>query len=183
MGLPHDPHQPPRAALRGLCVRQKRQVWVPLCPAHENHWQGRKTFAWVSFLLFFIGGAILGLLVAFTSNDPDKVAIVIGLLFLVLVVWLVVVLIVQSGAIRAIEFSKRAIRLANVSRAFVEAYEDDREGPRRDRDRDRFELDDDVRQHWSDRQSSRDLHESQDHVRDDQPEEGSPRKSDKYRPE
>ena len=163
-----------------LSLRQQRRAVVPLCEKHVNHWRWRSRVAWATLVLFLAANGMFALAVSFLGNPDDRVLLVCAGLLLSFLVWVVVVAIVYSGAIKAMEFSKRAIRLAKVSREFVEAYEDQLDREERWRYGDPDLIDRTVRERWNQRPQGPASNELREHVREESPEEDYP--SDRYRP-
>jgi hypothetical protein len=127
-----------------LIMTWRRTVRVPLCDAHRNHWLGRSL---VIFGLFF-GLLALGFAAFLLSVQEGPRGgrqdftgwVCLGWL-VGLIAWLVVTAVLSQTAIRATEITDRSITLAGVSRAFADAYDEDRREISRDVERT-------VRERW-----------------------------------
>jgi hypothetical protein len=109
-----------------FCVMQRRRVTVPLCQEHRRHWSGRTRLVLGSLLALAVVVAVVmctELLLPNASGEMIEAGAIVGLLGFF--AWLVLAAIVQSGTIRALEFTPTEIKLCGVSRDFVDAYEDD----------------------------------------------------------
>ena len=113
-------------AVVAIALTKKRRVRVPLCHAHRHHWVARQVALFVGFAFFLFLG--VGAIIAMTDSSPGRRGseAVSGLLcvgsLVVLIVWLVLVAVLQSTAIRPSEITDRDITLVGVSSAFVRAY-------------------------------------------------------------
>jgi hypothetical protein len=113
-------------AIVAMALTKKRRVRVPLCHAHRNHWVWRQVVSFGGFaVLLFLG---IGALIALTDSGPGRRGDALGGLLCVgtvvgLIVWLGLVAILQSTAIRPREITNYGITLDGVSPAFVAAYE------------------------------------------------------------
>jgi hypothetical protein len=122
-------------AVVAFALTKKRRVRVPLCHAHRHHWVARQVVLFVGFAFFLFLG--IGAIIAMTDSSPgrrDSEALS-GLLcvgsLVVLLVWLVLVSVLQSTAIRPSEITDRSITLVGVSTAFVRAYAEQQDVARR----------------------------------------------------
>jgi hypothetical protein len=118
------------AAIVAAILTKKMEVRVPLCTEHQNHWFSRNLIIWGGI----VGLILLALLSMFVTAALDSAQprrggdsgllgfVCLGLTLLGLV-WLVVVCIVQSGAIKPVEITDRTITLTKVSQEFVDAIE------------------------------------------------------------
>jgi hypothetical protein len=113
-------------AVVALALTKKRRVRVPLCHAHRHHWVVRQVAIFVGFAFFLFLG--IGAIIAMTDSSPGRRGsealgglLCVGSL-VVLLVWLVLVSVLQSTAIRPREITDRDITLVGVSTAFVRAY-------------------------------------------------------------
>jgi hypothetical protein len=171
-------------------VRQRRRALVPLCDAHKNHWRWRNLLTLWSFVALVLG-ALVSLGVVLALADPDELSdtlaawAVIVLLF-GFIAWVIAMAVVHSGAIRALEFSRRGIRLTNVSVKFRDAYEEvlDREEEER-YGGNRIDLDRSVRERWNEqrRRPQPRSGDQQEQVRKEEEDELPPPKRDRYRRE
>jgi hypothetical protein len=118
-----------------LVLTKRRRIVVPLCEQHQGHWSKRTLAALIAFgvvLLPLVGGFLT--LFLYPSNSNLTIGLFLGA-FLAFVIWLIVMLIVQSGAIGAVEITDRDITLRKVGVDFARAYDEDRRGRRSPQDR------------------------------------------------
>jgi hypothetical protein len=133
-------------------LTKRRSVNRPLCAVHINQWPWRTLTALGGFALLVLTG--LAAFFVMVSDDrrggsnPLGGYLCIGA-FVVLIVWLVVVAVIQSTAIRPTVITDGSITLVNVSKEFALAYEDEMEQAPRSR------IDDEVRDRWRDRDRER----------------------------
>ena len=123
-----------------LVLTKRMRVRAPLCRAHTGHWLWRTWFTLGSFFVVVVVEVALGFLSAELSRRPDLRGadgwVCAGMALLGLV-WLVVVAVVQSTAIRAAEITDRDITLTGVSPAFADEVRETRRRRRRDEDDER----------------------------------------------
>jgi hypothetical protein len=136
-------------AIVALALTKRRRVRVPLCDRHKNHWLWRQFVIVGSFVLLLVVG--IGAVIAAANEAPARrgggdelfgllcAAAVAGLLL-----WLVLLAVLHSTAIRPREITDRSIKLAGVAEEFVRAYDEEW-----DRSADR--LDRAVRERWGER--------------------------------
>lgn len=112
-------------AIVAMIMTKRRTVDVPLCEEHRNHWLWRQLLVFGTLLgVVVIGVVAWGVLIANDNNRGDPLGGILcagSLIFLV--AWLILAVIVQSTSIRPKEITDRDITLTGVSKAFVEAYE------------------------------------------------------------
>ena len=116
-------------AIAALALTKKRRVRVPLCHAHRHHWLSRQVILFVGFAVFVLLGVGAFIAMSDPVARPGGVGEALGGLLcagsvVTLIVWLVLVAILQSTAIRPQEITDRGITLVGVSPGFVEAYEE-----------------------------------------------------------
>jgi hypothetical protein len=120
-----------------LVLTKRRRVRVPLCDRHRNHWLWRKLLVGGSFVFGVVAG--LGALFVAMIDPPargdDPTGLLCGGMAVGLVLWLVLVAVLQSTAIRPREITDRSIKLMGVAEEFVRACEEewDRSADRLDR--------------------------------------------------
>jgi hypothetical protein len=130
-------------AIVALFMTKRRTVDVPLCEEHQNHWLWRQMLVLGSLL----GVLAIGFAAMVASSEELRQANPLGGLYCVgslilLFVWIILAVIVQSTSIHAKEITDRSIVLAGVSKEFVDAYKQAwRVAPEH--------LDEVVREHWS----------------------------------
>jgi hypothetical protein len=121
------------ALILALVLTKKMTVRVPVCERHVGYWKRRGLTLGLSFLA--VVGFAIGALIATGGKDPGK-DIDTGLLclgaVLLFVAWLFTAAIYQTIGMRPIEITDRFIRFTGVSKAFVDAIEDDRERDRQE---------------------------------------------------
>lgn len=115
-------------AIVALILTKRARVLVPLCPDHQGHWFNRNLLMWGTFFLFGalgIGGFVVAGMLEQPGQRGDSFVgfACIGSLVL-FVIWLVIVVVAQSTAIRPKEITDNEIVLQGVSEAFVEAVQD-----------------------------------------------------------
>jgi hypothetical protein len=132
--------------IAALITTKRKQLSIPLCSAHKNHWLWRQILIFGSLLLL-IGVVVGGFILAVNLNSGrgragDQLGgfICMGG-FLLGFAWLVMVALVQHTAIRPLEVTYTATTLTNVSEAFVSAYESPRRGFADD-------ISQHIREHW-----------------------------------
>ncbi|HTU18865.1 MAG TPA: hypothetical protein VMG10_12470 [Gemmataceae bacterium] len=131
-------------AIVAMIMTKRRTVDVPLCEQHKNHWLRRQLLVLGSFL----GVLAIGFVAMMVSSDngggndnPLGGIMCVGSVIL-LVAWVILAVIVQSTSIRPKEITDQGIALQGVSKAFVEAYEEEwRVAPER--------LDEVARERWN----------------------------------
>src|SRR5262245_36268616 len=108
--------------IAALLTQQRLRLKAPLCANHLNHWQARSLAIWLSLLGFVVVG-IGGSFILLQMQPPgrrDEDAIMgfvcIGGLVL-LVIWLVLVAVLQSTAVRPKEIGDRYIISTGVAPA------------------------------------------------------------------
>ncbi len=144
---------PPTAAFMGGLIgimiaaafTKRMKAQVPLCEQHKNHWSWRNLVTLVG-LLVPAAPLVGGILLVATESAQDLPGLTAGLFIAALVlfiVWLIVIAVLNSTAIRVVEMTDQSVTLAGVHQAFVDElyrrdeeededdYEDDR--PRRRR--------------------------------------------------
>jgi hypothetical protein len=105
-----------------MVLTKRMRVSVPLCDAHRGHWKTRT----LSILLGFV--AVLGLLgIVIAFSDKDFVGILIAVLLFGVLAWIVLIVILQTTAIRPMEITDRSITLGGVAKTFSDAVLDKRE--------------------------------------------------------
>jgi hypothetical protein len=149
-----------------------------LCDEHKNHWRRQTMFAWVSFGVFVAVGGLLVTATAILADPGDVAGLILLAVFVPFLIWLITVAIVQSRAIKPLEFSKSAIRLGNVSPQFADAYEEQLDREEEARYGKRQDIDRAVRERWNQR-GARPAGERDDRVREENPRPDQ----DTYRPE
>jgi hypothetical protein len=168
-----------------FAVRQTRQARLPLCDGHKNDWGWRNAFGLWSFLALAAVALVgLGLVLALAEEADLEDALFgwVGFLLGGLLFWFIAFVIVNSGAVRAMEFTMRSIRLTNVSAEFRDAVEDEFEGGGGSRYGSGPDLDRSVRERWGERKP-RKATEEPGRIRKEPAENDPPRRSDRYRPE
>jgi len=111
-------------------MTKKMTVQAPMCMDHQNHWRSRNLSIWGSFLGLGAVGLLalaiaLGTLLDWKQDRPDAsipafICVGIAAFF---VVWLIIVCIVQAGAIKPSEITDNTITLVKVHRRFVDALD------------------------------------------------------------
>jgi hypothetical protein len=100
---------------------KRREISVPLCAAHRNHWFWQNLLvagATLTIIVSFLG------IVLFEEAVHAAVPLVVRIAMAVLVVlWLAAVATAHTLAIRPEKITERTIKLKNVSKQFVDAYE------------------------------------------------------------
>jgi hypothetical protein len=111
-----------------LALTKKRRVRVPLCHAHRHHWVWRQVVLFAGFAVLVLLG--FGAMIAFSDSGPGRRGsdalggLLCGGTVVGLIVWLILVAVLQSTAIRPGEITDRSITLLGVSKEFVRAYEE-----------------------------------------------------------
>jgi hypothetical protein len=134
-------------AVLSQVLAKRRRVERPLCPTHINQWPWRTLVALGGFALVgLVGFAAFFVLATYSKvGQPNTLGgIFCAGAFVVLLVWLVVVVVIQSTAIRPTVITDNSITLTSVSKEFAFAYEDEMERAPRSR------IDDEVRDRWRD---------------------------------
>lgn len=131
-------------AIVAMIMTKRRTVDVPLCEQHKNHWLWRQLLV-LGSLLGVLAVGFVAMLVSSDNGGGDDSPLggflCVGSL-LVLVAWVILAVIVQSTTIRPKEITDQGITLQGVSKAFVEAYEEEwRVAPER--------LDEVARERWN----------------------------------
>jgi hypothetical protein len=166
-----------------LVLTQRRTVAVPLCDRHRHHWLMRGlliVFSLVGALVLGIGTLVAGSALAQGPNQDAFIGIGVVVLLGGLLAWIVLVAVAQHTAIRPTKIDHRETALANVSRDFVNAYQELLD--RRDRALDRRNLD-----RWEDRRRRADDRDRYDREEDGgryrpyDDEDGPRRRRDRYR--
>ena len=125
--------------IAALLTQQRLRLKAPLCSNHLNHWQARSLAIWLSLLGFIVVG--IGAFVILLQMQPpgrraeDTITgfVCIGGLVL-LVIWLVLVAVLQSTAVRPKEIGDRYIILTGVAPRFIDALDDPQYFPDREED-------------------------------------------------
>jgi uncharacterized membrane protein len=134
-------------AIVALIVTKRARVQAPLCEHHRHHWLARSMAAGIGFVLLipvFIGAIAMTAMsdvrggLAETLTAPLWFTLV-GLL----VGWIVLLVVMQSTAVRAKEITDRELVLQGVSAEFVEAMADRDRERRERRERRRSDYDED----------------------------------------
>jgi hypothetical protein len=109
-----------------VMMTRQRRVEVPLCQRHRWHWDWQ--------LLVLVAGLGAGGMVLFEARtidtiprpegDPDVV--VFWTAWVLAYLWVGFAVLVKTSGIHAVRFTREAIQLKGVARAFVDAYEEDR---------------------------------------------------------
>lgn len=113
-------------AIIALVMTKRRTVDVPLCEEHKNYWFIRQTLVIGSFLGICVLGVFSWILVMESdgrNGNPFGGIMCIGSIVL-FVAWLIMAVNVQNNSIRPREITDSTITLVGVSKAFVEAYEE-----------------------------------------------------------
>ena len=118
------------AAIVAIVLTKKMLVQVPMCDRHKSHWSTRTMWTFLCFAV--VASAAIGGIALLAANDngprkDDMVGWVCGGSALALLLWLFLVAILQSTAIRPKLITDRKITLVKVHPEFVRALEDDRE--------------------------------------------------------
>jgi hypothetical protein len=137
------------AAIVAMILTKRMTVYAPVCANHKNHWLVRSLIIYgglVGIILLALG-AVFVLAMADQGGgrgQPVLTGIVCGGSVLLLIVWLVVVAIAQSTAIRPKEITDKTITLTGVSEEFVNTLgeDDDEEDERPSRPKPRGTKDD-----------------------------------------
>jgi hypothetical protein len=134
-------------------LTKRRTVAVPFCDRHRSHWLMRGLLILFTLLgLIVVGVASYFIADAASTYNSDTPGIVCFLTFAVgFLAWLILVVIVQQGAIRPTKIDDYEMTLTNVSAEFADAYEQELDQRRGDRRVDRA-----VRERWDDRRGGRD---------------------------
>ena len=133
-----------------LILTKRRWLSAPFCEQHKNHWLWRTAAALGGLaLVAAVGAAAFMLVTSADQGGSDELGggICLGSIALLLG-WLVAVVVIQLGAIRATEITDRSITLTNVAQGFLIAYEEEAERDYRPR------IDDIVRDHWRARKAN-----------------------------
>lgn len=112
-------------------LTKRMTVQAPLCDKHRNHWLGRALIIWLSLaglLALGFGGFMLAAALEDERGGQSELFpfVCIGSLVAGLV-WLIVLAVLQTTAIRPTEITDRSITLTGVSPLFVEAVDKERE--------------------------------------------------------
>jgi len=134
-------------AIVAVIMTRKRRVRVPLCERHKNHWLGRQVVLLGSLLVLLLTG--VGGFAVLADEGPGRRGNDLGGLLCLgvmigFVLWLVLVAVLQSTAIRPQEITDRSITLKGVAEEFVRAHEGEW-------DRSFVRLDRAVRERWGER--------------------------------
>jgi hypothetical protein len=109
-----------------LIMTRRARLQAPLCDSHQGHWTIRQALQLVSLIGLVIFGICL--VIFFMTVQPQQAGDLIAVAFIggfvLLTAWLILVAIVQSSAIRAVEITKTHMLLAGVSDGFVLAVEE-----------------------------------------------------------
>jgi hypothetical protein len=112
-------------AIVALIMTKRRTIETPLCDEHKNYWFTRQLLVLGSFAGVFAVGFLAWVLVMEDdgrNDNPLGGILCIGSL-IALVAWVILAVIVQSTSVRAREITNSDITLVGVSKAFVEAYD------------------------------------------------------------
>jgi len=128
-------------AIAALATQQRLGLRAPLCVNHQSHWFTRSLIIWLSLLgIVVLGIGCFVLVEAQQAGRPTNDA-VLGVVCIgatvMLVSWVVLVIVLQSTAVRAKEITDRTITLTGVSSRFVEAMGDPEYYPDQYEDEDR----------------------------------------------
>lgn len=118
------------AVIVAAVLTKKMLVEAPMCERHRKHWFNRMLWTLLSFAAIAVAG--IGGIALLSANDNapgnnDLAGWVCGGGALALISWLVLVVILQSTAIKPSLITDRKITLVKVHPEFVRALEDDRE--------------------------------------------------------
>ena len=119
-------------------MTKRAKVQIPLCEEHQGHWFNRHLIVWGTFAIFGLAiGAMLIFLMVLPQHHQDNLGpfICIGC-FGLGVIWLIILAVAQSTAIRPKEITDEDIVLQGVADEFVTAV-DDMQRERRKRKRKR----------------------------------------------
>jgi hypothetical protein len=112
-----------------LVLTKYMTIHAPLCEEHRNHWTWRSLFTWLGLTFFLILG-IMAIIFSVQERGPGAAAVG-GLLCLGTLIgglgWLIAAAIIQLVGIRPTEITNRGMTLTNVSPAFADALEDERD--------------------------------------------------------
>src|SRR5262249_42428465 len=100
-----------------VIMTRPRRIEVPMCERHRWHWVWR-------FLVLVGGLGAMAILVLAATTLGDGFAV--ALAFILAYLSIGFAFLVQVSGIRAVRFSRGAIRLKGVARPFADAYEEDR---------------------------------------------------------
>jgi hypothetical protein len=108
--------------ITALIVTKRRRVTAPLCELHERHWSKRMWAGLIGFGVMLL--PIAAFLVCLSLGKPaaDLAPFLFMAALFTFVAWLIFMIVLQNGAIRASEITKRSITLQKVSVDFAEAY-------------------------------------------------------------
>lgn len=108
-----------------LVLTKRCTVEASLCEQHKNHWLWRQLLVLGSLLGVIAVGVVAWMAVLAAENDADETlsGLVCGGSVVLLIVWVILAVVVQSTSIRPKEITDRGITLTGVAPAFVEAYE------------------------------------------------------------
>ncbi len=116
-------------AIVGMIMTKRRRVEAPLCEEHKNHWLWRQLLVVGSLLgvlaIGFIAWIVLINNEGNRGGDDALAGILCGGSVILLIGWIIMAAIVQSGSIRAKEITDTSITLAGVSEVFIQAYQDE----------------------------------------------------------
>lgn len=108
-----------------LALTKRVRMRAPMCYLHRNHWTMR---VWIIVLLLvaFVGLIIVGAIVASQPRmDNNRIGSYFFLTaFGLFIGWVIVVIVLQSTAIRPTQINEEEITLTGVSGYFVDATED-----------------------------------------------------------
>jgi hypothetical protein len=139
-------------AVLSQVLAKRRKVRRPLCAKHINQFPWRTATVLGGFALVVVI-AIAAFLVMLSDDRIGRSNELAGLICVgtlaIFLVWLLVVVVIQSTAIRPTEITDNSITLTNVSKKFALAYEDLMEQASQSR------IDDEVRDRSRDRDRKR----------------------------
>ncbi len=113
-------------AILSQVLAKRRKVRRPLCAKHINQFPWRTATVWGGFALVVVI-AVTAFLVAISNDRIGRSNELAGLICVgviaVFLVWVLVVVVIQSATIRPIVITDNSITLTNVSKKFALAYE------------------------------------------------------------
>jgi hypothetical protein len=141
-------------AIVAIIMTKRRTVSVPLCAEHKSHWLWRQLVVVAGLLILAVGFVTWIAAIDEPGGRNDSLTgLVCAGLFVLLVIWLITAIVLQSTSIRPKEITDRDITLLGVSDSFIQAYEDEwRVSPEH--------LDELAREHWNEGRRRRPADES-----------------------